>query len=234
MVERNRIKLEALLVAALVVAAVGCKSPDEDLPAPVPTKPPNVPQFTPTAAAGTTVNRLGQPVLVQQINTKKPQARTDPFALHPIERSYEVKQENMRVFGSTGQFFPPFVTDEPEVITVPAIQPQPYRRLAGIMVGETVVAIIDMGDGGPMRIIRPGERVEGTEWTVYSIDSEKAILRRSGQALPREIVVRLESPPFFRAPQGGGGGAPGGGAPGGGQGSGNQDDPDPSRASADP
>jgi hypothetical protein len=233
MAQRTQRIFEALFATLLAVVVVGCKSPDEDLPAPVATKAPVVPDFTATAAAGTRVDRLGQPVIVQQINTKKFPARNDPFQLHPIEQSYEVKQENMRVFASTGQFFPALVEDQPEVITVPVVQPQPYRRLAGVMVGETVVAIIDMGDGGPMRIIRPGERVEGTEWTVYSIDSEKAVLRRTGQALPREIIVRLESPPLFR-PTGGSGGAPGGGGGQGNQGGGNQDDPDPSRTTADP
>jgi bifunctional DNA-binding transcriptional regulator/antitoxin component of YhaV-PrlF toxin-antitoxin module len=70
------------------------------------------------------------------------------------------------------------------------IEPQPFRRLAGIMVGDSVLAIIDMGDGN-LQIVRPGQQIPGTEWTVASIDEEKAVLRRSGNKKPKEVVVPL-------------------------------------------
>ena len=49
-----------------------------------------------------------------------------------------------------------------------------------------------------------------------SIDSEKAVLVRAGNKVPKRIVVRLETPPAFGS--GGGDGNPGGGGgnPGGG------------------
>lgn len=135
--------------------------------------------------------------------------RSDPFALKPAERSFEIQQDSARLLGQMGSWTFMY-TPEPEkprdAGTIP--DPQPYRRLAGIIVGDSVYAILDSGDGSPV-IIRPGMKVPNTEWVVVSIDSEKAILRRSGNKTPREITVRLESPP---AGMGGGStsGAPGG------------------------
>jgi hypothetical protein len=123
----------------------------------------------------------------------------------------------LRVFGQIGgftvQYTPPEV-ESPEPQDFP--EPQPYRRLAGVVVGDSVLALIDMGDG-TLRVIRPGETIEGTEWRVASIDSDKAILRRSGNRTPRQVIVRLESPPAGIGGGGFPGGAPGGfpGGPGG-------------------
>jgi hypothetical protein len=77
------------------------------------------------------------------------------------------------------------------------------------VVGDSVLALIDMGNG-TTELIRPGQRIPGSEWTVVSIDEEKAILRRGGNRLPRQVTVRLELPP-----PGFGGGGNTGGFPGG-------------------
>jgi hypothetical protein len=103
------------------------------------------------------------------------------------------------------QFEPPTPVFEEEQLEV-----QPYRRLAGILVGETVSAILIMENGEP-HIVKPGYRIPNSEWTVVSIDQDKAILRRGGSKKPNEITVRLESPPA----------GTGGGRPGGQQGGGN-------------
>jgi type IV pilus biogenesis protein PilP len=120
--------------------------------------------------------------------------RDDPFSLLPSEKSYEHEQTAQNLAAMTGHF-PMFYEAPPEIDTTPEVEPQPYRRLAGIIIGDSVTALIDLGNGQIMEI-HPGQRIPGTEWQVLSIDSEKAVLRRVGsRKLPSEVVVRLESPP---------------------------------------
>lgn len=119
--------------------------------------------------------------------------RRDPFALRGAERAYDVQQSTQRLLAATGGF-QSYYEDPIPVQEVPFIQPQPYRRLSGIVVGDAVFAILEE-PGKPAEIVRPGQRIPGTEWTILSIDLEKAILRRNGNVLPKEIRVRLESPP---------------------------------------
>jgi hypothetical protein len=103
------------------------------------------------------------------------------------------------------------VADQSEIV-----EPQPYRRLAGILVGDTVSAIIIMEDGSA-HIIKPGMRIPNSPWRVVSIDEEKAILRRAGNRKPTQITIRLETPLGGVPAQGGG--RPGGpGGPGSGPG----------------
>jgi len=151
-------------------------------------------------------------------------SRTDPFALHKEERAFETKQAGARIFQETGGNFALEYVPPPELDTRPVFEEQPYRRLAGVIVGDSVLAIIEMGNGQPPQIIRPGERIPNSEWTVVSINEDRAILRRSGNKLPKEITVRLESVPFNQ--QGGGtGGAPSGTGGGTGGGPGTQGGP---------
>jgi hypothetical protein len=175
--------------------------------------------------------------LVAQRGVVIGRGRPDPFALTRNERNYETQQRMERLFTETGAFTvqvqPP--APEQEAPAIP-VEDQPYRRLAGIVVGDSVLAIIDMGNG-QTEIIRPGQRIPNSEWTVASIDENKAILRRGGNRLPKQVTVRLESPPpgygpatapgvgapgGFPGAPGGFPGAPGGfpGAPGGGRGMG--------------
>jgi hypothetical protein len=138
-------------------------------------------------------------------------SRTEPFALHPEERAFETQQQKERLFQGLGGFYGLNYTPPPEVDNRPVFEEQPYRRLAGVIVGDSVLAIIEMGNGQPPQIIRPGQRIPNSEWTVVSINEEKAVLRRSGNKLPKEITVRLESKP----PEGFGGAGGGGGTGGG-------------------
>jgi hypothetical protein len=145
-------------------------------------------------------------------------SRPDPFALLAVERSFDVSQTAERYLQLQSGFqtdWTPPAEPAPEEIEV-----QPYRRLAGVMVGDSILAMIDMGDGKPLRIVHPGEQIEGTEWTVVSIDSEKAVLRRSGNKKPKEIIVALGSSlsGIIIQPTGSGAGAAGGGRTGGGPG----------------
>jgi hypothetical protein len=234
--------IQTLALGAICLAAVGCGG-DEPGPMPDPLPPPaggtpTVGGTAPTGAlpVGTPVvtNMPGIPVAAvadpdkifkaegQLVASRYGAARRDPFALKAPERSYEVEQNSARLLNDMGSWSVMYTPPAEKPPAAGLIQdPQPYRRLSGIIVGDSINAILDSGDGSPV-IIRPGMRVPNTEWTVVSIDEEKAILRRTGNKVPRQITVRLESPP---PGMGGGntGGAPGGpsGPPGGPPGPGN-------------
>lgn len=197
------IALPSLLAGVLIC---GCsQDPNPDIPAAIPTTPKIVRDadtFRPTTNAGIPVATSEDPTTywAQTASSKSFASRPDPFALHPNERAFDRDQASERIFDSTGftvSFEPP-VDNTP----LPTVEAQPYRRLAGVIVGDSVLALIDMGDGQGLKLIHPGQVING--WTVASIDSEKAVLRRSGTTLPHEVIVRLESPPF------GSGSTPGG------------------------
>lgn len=213
-------------VALVAAVMVGCSPPaapaDDVTPLPTPLKVDvssdigiGAPQAADTGAIR---------MVAMRTVTGKP--RSDPFALKPAERQYDVDQSTQRLFSTNGDFEPSF-TPAAELERPPAVvEPQPYRRLAGVVVGDSVLAIIDMGNGA-VELIRPGQKIPNSEWTVVSIDQDKAVLRRGGPTLPHEITVRLESPPSgmgtgtggtppFGGPPAGAGGPPGGFPPGGG------------------
>ncbi len=200
----------ALAVAALVVA--GCSGGVEDPQPSTPARTPQEPTITFTAAAGIPLENPATPADPKTLVAGRSFGnRNDPFALKPGERQFERQQESLRVFGETGftmQYTPPEEA-APRQEDIP--EPQPYRRLAGIVVGDSILALIDMGNG-QLEVIRPGQQIPNSEWRVVSIDSEKAVLQRSGNRTPRRIIVRLESPP---PGFGGGAGSFGPGGPGG-------------------
>jgi len=203
------------LAAALLAA--GCQEESTPLSPAVVNLPPN--NFDPGVDAGWGKGvGFGDAKLVADLKLRNSgnhgqsfAPRFDPFALLSEERGYELSQTSERFASESGGFSFDYV---PPVETAPTVvvEPQPYRRLAGVIVGESVLALIDMGDGR-LEIIRPGQRIPNSEWTVISIDEEKAVLRRSGNKLPRQVIVRLESPPYNPG-QGGGGAPAGGGLPG--------------------
>lgn len=214
-------KKPSLCLGLLVgIVVTGCQESQPPLTPPVVTLPPN--NFDPGVDAGWGRGVVvGDATLVANLKTRNTgnlgqsfAPRNDPFALLAEERSFEAKQQSERVLSESGGWR--FDYEEPAPTSDVEVQePQPYRRLAGVIVGESVLALVDMGDGR-LEIIRPGQRIPNSEWTVVSIDEDKAILRRPGNKLPRQIVVRLESPPAGfggGAPQGGPAG-PGGAGPG--------------------
>jgi hypothetical protein len=152
-------------------------------------------------------------------------ARPDAFALSTPEQDYDTRAQNEIVFSRAngGQFWPASFVPKVEAVTVEVVEPQPFRRLAGVLIGDSVMAIIDMGNGSPMQLIRPGMSIPNSPWKVKSIDQEKAVLIRGGNKLPKEIIVRLQGPlssggggvaqPTTPPPgdDGGGAGNPGGG-----------------------
>lgn len=151
------------------------------------------------------------------------QHRADPFSLTPQEKAYDREQASERLVQQGGNMETMYELPEPPDDTPPVEEPQPYRRVSGILVGDSVLAIIEMGEGAPV-IVRPGMYVPGTPWFVVSIDEEKVVLRRAGNVQPKEITVRLEQRNPNAAGGGFGGGfggaGQGGGRPGGGPGAG--------------
>lgn len=219
----NAVTMKNTLCALLIVGAgaslTGCLDLSTATPVASVAPPSSVVKeaaaFRPDAKAGVRVDApdpskaasLWATTLTRSFNS-----RPDPFALQSKERSYENSQLSERIFGESGGWSLRF-QPEPETITVPEAEPQPPRRLAGVIVGDSVLALIDMGDG-QLKLIAPGQDVDG--WHVVSIDAEKAILTRSGNKLPKQITVRLQEP-LSNGGSGMGGGpgdGPGSGGPG--------------------
>lgn len=104
------------------------------------------------------------------------------------------------------------------------LPPQPYRRVAGIMWGQSVAAIIET-QGDLPRVVKPGDSIDGLR--VARIEPNQVVLSTLGKK-PQEITVKLGAPitPVQRTFPGVGGmpggvpGVPGGvpGVPGGGMG----------------
>jgi len=141
--------------------------------------------------------------------------RGDPFSLTKEELDYDRTQNAERIMASMGGFAPDEHQEKIDDVQPPVQEPQPYRRLAGIIVGDSVLALIDMGNG-QLEVIRPGQKIENSPWTVQSIDQDKAVLHRDGNVAPHTVTVRLETPPSnFGGGSTGFSGAPTGGAPGG-------------------
>ena len=206
------------LLAFSLLAATGCHNIVDDVSGPTKENFPPVQKVAPGNQPGLPVNAAPPNLINDLVTNYKTTTRPNVFALNDQEQEFETKARNELVFSTTGGLWKPVFIEKPEVVVTEQVEPQPFRRLAGVLVGDSVEAIIDMGDNGPMQLIRPGMQVPNSPWRVISIDSEKAILRRGGTIKPNEIVVRLQGPISSGPgnPVGPGGGNPGGGNPGGG------------------
>jgi len=135
--------------------------------------------------------------------------RSDPFALLPEERVYDSEQSNARLtaeMGGFGTYFtPPEEAPDEQEIT----EPQPFRRLAGIILSDGVIGLIEMEDGRVYEV-RPGTKIPNSEWTVLSLNAEQAVLVRAGSRLPKRIIVRLQGRPEGAQPDQNPGSVPGG------------------------
>lgn len=146
--------------------------------------------------------------------------RDNPFALSADELKFDESQASERFLAEQGHFPNSFELPEDKEDVVVQEEPQPYRRISGIVIGDAVYAILE--ENGQSRIIRPGMQIPETNWVVVSINRDEVKLRRSGNVSPNEVTVRLEvAPPGVSTgsglggpPPGGGRGGPGG-APGG-------------------
>lgn len=141
-------------------------------------------------------------------------ARSNPFALLGSEIAFDRNQTAARIIDETGGFRSDF-TPQPDVEeeSVKEQVEYPNWRLAGVIVGDAVIALLDMGT----RVveIRPGAPVTETEWICISIDNDSAVLRHRRDVTPKEVTIYLAAQ-LFGAPAGGGAGAGAGGPQGGG------------------
>jgi translation initiation factor IF-2 len=135
--------------------------------------------------------------------------RRDPFA--PLPEEVEAMQAD--AFDPARYFVLASPPKPPKVELPEPFEPQPRRRVAGIIIGATVSAILEQ-EGELPRIVYPGDMVG--EFRVAAITETGLILRRS-KGNPREVRVPYEPPGNVGGGGGGGGagfGAPRGGAPG--------------------
>lgn len=188
------------MALSVVVVAVGCGSGNSaggGVPATSSTSTSSVTYPLKNVDAGVPieVSTDNKPYQALVLAARKYPHRGDPFQLTSEEAAYDRQQTVERLMGTMGGFSTEYTQPPEETKDIPVDEPQPYRRLAGIVVGDSVLALIDMGDGRASTIIRPGMKIPNTEWTVVSIDQDKAILHRDGDVGPHTISVRLESPP---------------------------------------
>jgi hypothetical protein len=135
--------------------------------------------------------------------------RRDPFAPLPEE----VAAMQADAFDPARYFVLASPPKPPRVELPEPFEPQPRRRVAGIIIGTTVSAILEQ-EGELPRIVYPGDMVG--EFRVAAITETGLVLRRS-KGNPREVRVPYE-PPGNVGSGGGGGGAGFGGSRGGGPG----------------
>lgn len=211
--EKSNYSKSRLLIVGLAFAGViaaGCADDAEltSLPPAPSTEPPALGPFQYKDKVGVPVQQSSDSKLISNLAQRVQPTRSDPFALLPVELRFDQSQRGELLLQQSGGFSTMFEPEEEvDESQIDAPEPQPYRRLAGILVADTVSAIIIMEDGNAY-LIRPGTRIPNSPWRVVSIDEEKAVLRRAGSQKPTQIIVRLESPP---AGVGGGGFNPGGG-----------------------
>jgi translation initiation factor IF-2 len=147
---------------------------------------------------------------VPQPQAARPQftPRRDPFA--PLPEEVEAMQAD--AFDPARYFVLASPPKPPKVELPEPFEPQPRRRVAGIIIGATVSAILEQ-EGELPRIVYPGDMVG--EFRVAAITETGLILRRS-KGNPREVRVPYEPPGNVGG--GGGGGGAGFGGPRGGPG----------------
>lgn len=199
--KKMKIRPSLSAIAVLAVSAIlsGCGGGEPE--ALVQANPPVLPPIEPvTADAGVPVSMVADPTFERTKTLAMAQTfgrRSDPFRLLGSEQVFEARQQVERARQEYGGWFgaefdfgsasvAPGMSAQPDLV----VEPQPFRRLSGILLGNGVAALIVWEDGRVYEIV-PGSQIPGTDWVVISIDSERAILRRSGNRLPKEIIVRL-------------------------------------------
>lgn len=223
---KNKVLIAGLMLGTVASVTTGCKPRDPVLPPPLGDLTGPLKREFDTAGkvavyAGTksTTLKMTKEELIKNSHVVF-RSRRNPFAMFAEELSF---QSGIR-YGQILSKIPGFANvlpapAEPPPPELREPEPQPYRRLSGVYFGDTVSAIIEMGDGNTY-VVSPGQRVGDTEWYVESIDSEKVVLVRYTNKDPKRVVVRLETPPFGGGSGGGGGFGGGDNNPGGGGGGG--------------
>lgn len=216
-------KISPLILVAGVLITAGCAAPEEETASVRPSgrvvKP-----YVPSSAAGLPVTVKVDPNALKPLLARAARfgSRSNPFLLRKDEIVFERNQTVERLFTQDGDFPVTFDPSTPPPVVV-VEEAQPYRRLSGIVIGEAVIGILET-QGQPTILIRPGQLIPGTDWTVVSLNEDRAVLRRPGNRRPNQVTVKLEQPPAGFAAAGGGtgtsgraegaGGGRGGGPPG--------------------
>ncbi len=212
-------KVRLGLVCGLAFAALaGCQENTAGYAAITATTPPR-PVLDLSAPVGVPVAPTESVDAVRLASTRPLGSRSNPFALLSEEVGFQNGQTGERVLAGFGGYALEIVPtmDDPEDAP-PVVEPVPNWRLSGVLIGTGVMALLDTG--AITYEIRPGMTVPGTEWRVVSIDSDRALLARDGNRLPKEFYVGLSGPITGNGVTVAGGGATGGntGGPGGGRG----------------
>ena len=212
-----------LLCALAFATLVGCQENSVGYSAISPTTPPK-PSLDLSANSGVPVAASGQ-VNVPDLATTRPNLAsrgTNAFALTGEEVNFNLEQWTESFVSNGGYVLEIEPTMDDPGSEPPVVEPVPNWRLSGVLIGTGVMALLDTG---PRTYeIRPGMMVPGTEWRVVSIDSDRALLARDNNKLPKEFYVGLSGPitgPGVTIQGGGGGGGatgPSGGTGGGGGG----------------
>ncbi|HWP30954.1 MAG TPA: hypothetical protein VNK96_04395 [Fimbriimonadales bacterium] len=139
-------------------------------------------------------------------------SRYNPFSLKSDEAAFETQiRYNFILNKMSPSYALELVAAPPEIpIELQPMEPQPYRRVAGVIFGDSVRALI-IEEGGKSYFVSPGDMIG--DWLVASIDAEKVVLERDPRKRPNRLEIRVESQPAF-LPSGGAPGGAGGGAPG--------------------
>lgn len=211
------------LVATLGLVSVGCVDVGDKTKelSQVPAKNYDDPKFAAEAGLSANVDQSPGLVAAALAKTKAFGWRPDAFALLPSERDFDRQQSTLRLVGEGGGFVTMFTTPEDVEAGPVALEPLPNWRLAGVVIGDGVAALLDMG--GRTIDIRPGMKIPDSDWTVVSIDTERAVLRRTNGKLPKYFNVPLQGAQEFGGSgpdrgnngggdQGGTGGSSGGGS----------------------
>ena len=198
----NPIAVAAFAVSALLL--VGCQENAARRPALSPSTAPPADQYDLSAETGVPMSPAAAAENMREwADTEDFAYRSDPFALLPEERTFDLDQHAERLISTNSWSLEITPTLDMDEDAPPVLQPLPVWRLSGIIVSNGVLALLDMG--GRTIEIRPGTRIPGTPWTVVSIDEERAILKRDDNVLPSEFAVELTGPMVTIGGGGGGG-----------------------------
>ncbi len=206
-------KTMLLIGLATAIGMVGCADPNKQIATTEPVPGKQTKEYIPTAAAGVQkdITKSQDPgrYLPYISRTASYGHRKNPFALNADEAAFDRQQAAEKIVLDGGQIGELYELPPDTLPQVEPVEPQPYRRLSGILIGDSVLAILEQGNTST--IVRPGQMLPGTDWKVISIDQNRAILHRVGSnRAPREVEVRLEIgfPSQSSAPGGGNNGTP--------------------------